>query len=134
MNLAQSGYHLLMILSVVDGHYSSTEGKIIVQYLMNNYQLNVNIDEENRILLAIDKVDLPEHFKKMANNFLIHSNNEQRLNFIVFAYRLVQADGNFSELENKMLALLATIWNVDIEPLLNDSIIPEALNIKDWGK
>jgi uncharacterized tellurite resistance protein B-like protein len=133
MNIAQAGYHMLMILSVVDGHYSATEGKVIVDYLMKNYQLDIDIDKENQVLLGVEKDKLPEHFKKSAEAFNESSNEEQRLDFIVFAYRLVQADGAFAAEENKILTSLANYWNVDIEPLLNENTIPEELSIKDWG-
>lgn len=134
MNIAQSGYHMLMILSVVDGHYSATEGKVIVDYLMKNYQLDIDIDKENQILLSVEKDKLPEHFKKAAENFHQNSTEEQRLDFIVFAYRLVQADGAFATEENKILTSLANYWNVDIDPLLNDNTIPEELSLKDLGR
>ena len=134
MNIAPSGYHMLMILSVVDGHYSATEGKVIVDYLMKNYQLDIDIDKENQILLSVEKDKLPEHFKNAAENFQLNSTEEQRLDFIVFAYRLVQADGSFATEENKILTSLANYWNVDIDPLLNDNTIPEELSLKDLGR
>ena len=53
MNLAQSGYHMLMILSVVDGKYQVAEGKVIVNYLTKNYESEIDIDKENQAILAV---------------------------------------------------------------------------------
>ena len=120
MNLAQSGYHMLMILSVVDGKYDVAEGKVIVDYLVKNYQLNIDIDKENQALLAIEENGLPQHFRQASQHFQINSTHEQRVDFIAFAYRLVEADGVVGREENKILSSLANSWNIDIEPLLSE--------------
>ena len=129
MNIAQSGYHMLMILSVVDGQYAIEEGKIIVDYLTKNYDLDIDIDKENQALLEVEKDHIPEHFKKEAADFLENSNEEQRLDFIAFAYRLVQADGNMAIEENKILNSLAHFWNIDIRPLMDEGKVVQDLNI-----
>ncbi|MDQ3073337.1 MAG: TerB family tellurite resistance protein [Bacteroidota bacterium] len=120
MNLAQSGYHMLMILSVVDGQYAVPEGKIIVDYLARNYQEDIDIDRENEALLDVTKEQIPEHFKEAAGHFLEISTEEQRIDFLAFAYRLVQADGHMASEENKILSSLAHFWNIDIKPLLEE--------------
>jgi uncharacterized tellurite resistance protein B-like protein len=120
MNLAQSGYQMLMILSVVDGQYSVAEGKIIVDYLTKNYDLDIDIDNENQVLLEVPKQDIPDHFKKAAADFLQHSTEAQRIDFIAFAYRLVQADGQLALEENTILHSLAHFWHIDIAPLMEE--------------
>lgn len=129
MNIAQSGYHMLMILSVVDGQYAVAEGKIIVDYLAKNYQLEIDIDKENQALLEVPKEQIPEHFKKAAGYFLENSNEEQRIDFIAFAYRLVQADGKMASEENKILTSLAHFWHIDIKPLMDEETVKTDLNI-----
>lgn len=109
---------MLMILSVVDGKYDIAEGKIIVDYLVKNYRQEIDIDKENKDLLAIPESGLAEHFKNAANSFAANSSNEQRVDFIAFAYRLVEADGTVASEENKILSSLAHSWNIDVEPLL----------------
>ena len=125
MNKAQSGYHMLMILSVVDGHYDITEGKIVVDYLTKNYDQDIDIDKENDELLSVPRSAIPEQFKKAAYNFLESSTEEERLDFIAFAYRLIQADGSVATEENKIFTSLASFWDIDVEPLMSD------LNMKD---
>jgi uncharacterized tellurite resistance protein B-like protein len=120
MNLAQSGYQMLMILSVVDGQYSVAEGKIIVDYLTKNYDLDIDIDNENQVLLEVPKQNIPDHFKKAAAEFLQNSTEEQRIDFIAFAYRLVQADGKMGLEENTILNSLAHFWHIDIAPLMEE--------------
>ena len=123
MNLAQSGYHMLMILSVVDGKYEVAEGKVIVNYLTKNYDSDVDIDKENKALLAVKSDKLPEHFKIAADNFLRHSTEEQRIDFMAFAFRLIKADGRTAREENKILRSLSHFWNMDIKPLLDEELI-----------
>jgi uncharacterized tellurite resistance protein B-like protein len=129
MNIAQAGYHMLMILSVVDGQYAVAEGKIIVDYLAKNYQMDIDIDKENQALLEVPKDEIPEHFKKSAGLFLDNSNEEQRIDFIAFAYRLVQADGRLAIEENKILTSLAHFWNIDIKPLMDEETVKNDLNL-----
>ena len=123
MNLAQSGYHMLMILSVVDGKYEVAEGKVIVNYLTKNYESEVDIDKENQVILAVPNDKLPEHFKKAADDFLHHSTEEQRIDFMAFAYRLIKADGRMDRDENKILQSLSHFWHIDIKPLLDEERI-----------
>jgi len=123
MNLAQAGYHMLMILSVVDGKYKVAEGKVIVNYLTKNYNSEIDIDKENQAILAVPNDLLPEHFKNVANDFLHHSTEEQRIDFMVFAFRLVQADGKIDREENKILKSLSHFWHIDIKPLLDEEKI-----------
>ena len=130
MNLAQSGYQMLMILSVVDGEYTVSEGKIIVDYLTKNYELDIDIDNENQALLEVPKEQIPDHFKKAAADFLGHSSEEQRLDFIAFAFRLVQADGEINPDENKILNSLAHFWHIDIAPLMDESTVKRDLNLE----
>lgn len=118
-NLAKSGYHMLMILSVVDGKYDVAEGKVIVTFLTKNYDADFDLDRENKALLDIPKELIPEHFKESAAEFLHHSTEEQRLDFIAFAYRLTQADGNVAAEENKILVSLSHFWGIDIQPLMD---------------
>jgi uncharacterized tellurite resistance protein B-like protein len=120
MNLAQSGYQMLMILSVVDGQYSVSEGKIIVDYLTKNYDLDIDIDHENQVLLEVPKKEIPDQFKKAASEFLENSTEEQRLDFIAFAYRLINADGTVGNEENRILNSLAHFWHIDIRPLMEE--------------
>ena len=123
MNLAQSGYHMLMVLSVVDGKYDVAEGKIIVNYLTKNYDAAFDLDQENKILLDVPKELIPEHFKDAAADFLHHSTEAQRIDFLAFAYRLTQADGKVAREENKILISLSHFWNIDIQPLMDEEKI-----------
>ena len=120
---------MLMILSVVDGQYAVSEGKIIVDYLAKNYQIDIDIDKENQKLLEVPKEQIPEHFKKSAGYFLDNSDEEQRLDFIAFAFRLVQADGRMATEENKILTSLAHFWDIDIKPLMDENKVKQDLNI-----
>jgi uncharacterized tellurite resistance protein B-like protein len=129
MNIAQAGYHMLMILSVVDGQYAVAEGKVIVEFLSKNYQLDIDIDKENQALLEVPKEQIPEHFKDAAAAFLDNSTEDQRIDFIAFAYRLVEADGRMAVEENKILTSLAHFWAIDINPLMDEEKVKNDLNL-----
>jgi tellurite resistance protein len=121
MKLAQAGYHMLMILSIIDGEYKIEEGKVIVEYLHKSYNTQLNLDDENKALLNIAKDQLATHFKNAAQTFKVLSTPDQRQDFLTFAHRLIQADGNFANEENKVLSSLANSWKIDIEPLLDSN-------------
>ena len=119
MNLAQAGYHMLMILSIIDGEYKIEEGKVIVEYLQKSYNAQLNLDDENKSLLGIAKEQLAQHFKNSAQSFKVLSTPDQRQDFLTFAHRLTNADGTIAAEENKILTSLANSWKIDIEPLLD---------------
>jgi hypothetical protein len=128
-NKAAAGYHMLMILSVVDGQYAVAEGKIIVNYLVKNYTSEVDTDKENAALLTVPKDQVPEHFKIAAGYFLDNSTEEERIDFIAFAYRLILADGRMAIEENKILTTVAYSWNIDISPLMDEEKIKKDLSL-----
>ena len=74
MNLVQAGYHLLVILSIVDGEYSNIEGEVILDYLTRNFDsTQFNLDTENRKIKALDKSQIADFFSKAASHFRQHS-------------------------------------------------------------
>jgi hypothetical protein len=44
LNKVMAGYHMLMILSQVDGDFDKSEGKIIVDYLKDAFPYRFNLD------------------------------------------------------------------------------------------
>jgi hypothetical protein len=45
-NKSIAGYHLLMILSSVDGEFAPEEGMLVQQYLADEFPFRMNLDNE----------------------------------------------------------------------------------------
>ncbi|MEX0967524.1 MAG: TerB family tellurite resistance protein [Bacteroidia bacterium] len=122
MNLAQSGYHLLMILSIVDGKYQQIEGEVILDFLTKNYDEKFNLDAENRKLTSLKKEKIADHFSKSAKEFHLHSTTPQRLDLLTFMIDLATADGSITKEERKIITSLAKSWSIDIEPIFSKKL------------
>ena len=62
-NKAIAGYHLLMILSAVDGKFSVQEDLIIERWLEKEFPLRVNLDRETEFLSKLKPDDYMIHFQ-----------------------------------------------------------------------
>lgn len=132
MNKAIAGYHMLMILSVVDGNYEVAEGKVIVDFLAKNYQLHIDIEKENQALLEVDKHRIPQHFGQSAREFESVTNEEERIDFLMFAYKLIMAEGKLAMEEEKIFISLAHLWKIDVKPIMNDSVMSQVDQILNY--
>ena len=112
MNKSIAGYHMLAILSEIDGNFDSSEGKIIIKYLKENFPLPVNLDSEIDLLSTLKKEDYSEHFTKAALDFYQDSTEEERNHFIDFAIKLVKADKTITTEENKFIDELCNAWDI----------------------
>ncbi len=57
LNKPFAGYHLLMILSAVDGEFFAKEDLVIKKWIEKEMPLHVNLDPEIEILSALKKED-----------------------------------------------------------------------------
>lgn len=110
-----AGYHMLVILSEVDGYFDLAEKKLISKYIKDNNTNLINLEVQNRILNSLPKDLYMEHFEKVANDFYWQSTPEERNGFIDFAFKLVKADKNISKEENKYIDALYNIWDLAVE-------------------
>ena len=115
MNKVMAGYHMLMILSQVDGDFDKSEGKVIVDYLKDSFPFRVNLDGEMEILSALATEDYFLHFNNAMNDFYEDSNKKERLDFLNFAVKLVKADNKITPEENKYLKELFFAWESEYE-------------------
>jgi hypothetical protein len=105
-----AGYHMLMILSEVDGEFDKSEGKVIVDYLKAMFPFRVNLDYEMEVLSALPVEDYFLHFNNAMNDFYEDSTPKERSEFLNFAVKLVKADKKITEEENKYLKELFFAW------------------------
>lgn len=115
LNKPLAGYHLLLLLSEVDGEFPESEGKIIVRYLEENFPFHVNLDEQVQFLSTLPKENYMEHFEKAMNDFHEDSTPDERDDFLNFAVKLVKADGIITRDENIYLNTLFAAWAPEFE-------------------
>lgn len=105
-----AGYHLLMILSAVDGKFSIKEDLVIEKWLEEEMPLRVNLDKETEALSALKQEDYMIHFQKCMADFYEDSTEEERNKFIKYAIELAKADKNISSEENVFINELFNEW------------------------
>ncbi len=110
MSRAVAGYHMLMILSVIDGKFNVKEDRVIREYMDENYGGLVDLDYEIEVIRALPVEDYPVHFNNAMNNFYLHSSKKERNHFLDMATRLVAADKHISPRENLFLNELYNAW------------------------
>lgn len=112
-NKSIAGYHLLMILSAVDGEFSPPEGMMIQQYLADEFPFKMNLDDELDSIALLKPEEWKEHFEFHAECFLDDSTQEERVSFLKFAKTLIKADEEVSETEHNFYKTLKEIWNIN---------------------
>jgi uncharacterized tellurite resistance protein B-like protein len=115
MNKVMAGYHLLMILSQVDGDFDASEGKVIINYLKETFPFRVNLDGEMDILSGLSQEDYFSHFTTAMNDFYEDSTSKERIHFLEFAVKMVKADKKITVEENKYLKELFFAWDSENE-------------------
>ena len=107
---ARSGYHLLMILTNVDGQLKVSEDMVVRDWLSSSFPLNVNLDEEMALISALKREDYLPHFQQHMDLFYQHSTPAERLEFLQYAMDLIKADGTITKEENEFFDILYDAW------------------------
>ncbi len=115
MNKVMAGYHMLMILSQVDGEFDAAEGKVVVKYLKEAFPFRVDLDSEMAVLSALAQDDYFMHFNNAMNDFYEDSIPQERTAFLNFAAKIVKADKKITSEENKYLKELFFAWESEFE-------------------
>ncbi|MCK6640397.1 MAG: TerB family tellurite resistance protein [Bacteroidia bacterium] len=115
LNKPVAGYHMLLMLSEIDGEFPTAEGQIIVAYLEENFPFRVNLDEEIQFLSTLPKQYYEEHFDSAMNDFYEDSTADERNHFLDFAVQLVKADDVITKEENIYLNKLFAAWAPEFE-------------------
>ncbi|ROI11206.1 TerB family tellurite resistance protein [Kaistella haifensis] len=112
-NKSIAGYHLLMILSSVDGEFAPAEGLKVQEYLAEEFPFKMNLDNELDVIATLQPEDWKDHFEFHARCFYDDSVVDERKSFVEFAKSLIKADDKVSEDEHRFYKLLKNIWNLD---------------------
>lgn len=110
MNKPIAGYHLLMILSVVDGKYFAKEDLIIEKWIEKEMPLHVNLDKEIETLSALNQEDYMIHFQKCMADFYEDSTERERIQFLDYAIKLAKAVKPITPEENIFIDELFNEW------------------------
>ncbi len=106
------GVQMLSMLSQVDGDFKPEEGRVIVNYIAKNFPLGGNLDGALDELSLINEEDYLEHFEKAAHDFMEESTDKERINFLKFAMKLINADEKVCREEGKLISHLFTWWGI----------------------
>lgn len=112
-NKSIAGYHLLMILSSVDGEFAPEEGIKIQEYLSEEFPFRMNLDNELEVISTLNPEDWKDHFEFHARCFYDDSTEKERKTFIKFAKSLIKADHQVLEDEHRFYKLLKNLWDKD---------------------
>ena len=110
-NKSIAGYHLLMILSSVDGDFAPEEGLKIQEYLAEEFPFRINLDNELDVIATLQPENWKDHFEFHARCFFDDSTEEERQKFLDFAKLLIKADDSVSDDEHRFYQVLKNIWN-----------------------
>ncbi len=106
------GFQMLSILSQVDGDFKPEEGRVIVDYIKKNFPLGSNLDAALDELTLLDEDDYLEHFEKAAYDFMEESTENERIDFLRFAMKLINADEKVAREEDKLISHLFIWWGI----------------------
>lgn len=109
-NKSIAGYHLLMILSAVDGEFAPEEGMMIQQYLADEFPFKMDLDDELEVIALLKPEEWKAHFEFHAQCFFDDSTAEERTSFRQFAKTLIKADEEVSESEHDFYQILKDLW------------------------
>lgn len=110
MNKAVAGYHLLKILSLIDGQFNEAEEKIISRWVAEQFPNQVDTEREARALFKLDAQQYLLHFQKCMGYFYEDSTEKERNELIQFAINLIKADKKITYSENIYLDTLFNNW------------------------
>ncbi|TXF77609.1 TerB family tellurite resistance protein [Chryseobacterium sp.] len=110
-NKSIAGYHLLMILSSVDGEFAPAEGLKVQEYLAEEFPFKINLDNELDVIATLQPEQWKDHFEFHARCFFDDSIEQERTDFIKFAKSLIKADNEVTESEHHFYELLKNLWN-----------------------
>lgn len=108
-----AGYQILSILAEIDGDFDPREGKVIVEYVAEKFPFGGNLERANEELSTTSPDDYPVLLQQCAEDFYTDSTEEERLELINFALKVLLADEVVDESENKLLDTLYQYWDIN---------------------
>lgn len=112
-NKSIAGYHLLMILSSVDGEFAPEEGLKFQEFLAEEFPFTIDLDDELDIIATLHPDQWKNHFEFHGKCFFDDSTEDERRSFLDFAKSLIKADEAVSDKEHDYYKLLKKMWKLE---------------------
>ncbi len=112
MNKTEAGFHLLMLLSLSDNVSRPEEHDVVIDYLNDHFNDNIDLIKEQAFLRALPAEERENHFVEVAQQFFAISNEDERHTITRFAMEVVMADENMQKNENRLINLLYDTWDL----------------------
>ncbi len=113
MNKTEAGFHILMILSKVDGKVEKAESNVLLDFLEKNFDQPIDLIKEQAFLMAYPMDDIMEHFIETAERLFKISTSAERNKILQFAMKVCMADHKMENKENKFINALYDAWGLD---------------------
>ena len=68
-NKSIAGYHMLVLLSEVDGYFDDAEKAVVEEYIQKNFPIPINLETENKVLF----ISIPMKMSAFVSS-ISHSN------------------------------------------------------------
>lgn len=111
-NRTESGFHLLVILSLSDGSSSKTESAVLIDFLETTFSGTLDLIKEQAFLKALPREEYDNHFSEVAAHFLSISTIEDRHKLLEFAMKVIMADKSVNAEENRFVNMLYDLWDM----------------------
>ncbi len=115
MSKVTSGYKLLMILSLVDGHQMPEEEVFVRDFLngiVDDELAGTFIETEKERLQLLDPQTLEAEFEVSMNHFFSSTSPAERTLFLDKAMKLIKSDDQITREENKFIDKLFEAWDI----------------------
>lgn len=109
-NKAAAGFHILVILSQVDQHFSDEESEIAARYISKHFKDEFRLEKETQLIRSLDPSGYFLHFKACMDIFYSKSSSHERAELVKFSVDMVKADQKITAEENVYLNELLNSW------------------------
>jgi uncharacterized tellurite resistance protein B-like protein len=113
MNKTEAGFHLLVLLSLADDRVNTSETDVIIDFLNDHFNDNIDLIKEQAFLKALPKDEHENHFVETAEHFFTVSSEDDRHSLTRFAMQVVMADEDMQSHENKLINKLYDCWDIE---------------------
>jgi len=108
-----AGFQILNILAEIDGDFDPKEGRVIIDYVGQNFPFGGNLEDALEELSITSHEDYPILLQKCAEDFYADSTEKERLELIDFAIKLIKADDKIDDDENLLVNKLYQYWDLN---------------------
>lgn len=113
LNKCETAFHLLVLLSRSDGSSDNKEKKIILDFIEKNFDEEMDLIKEQAFLMALPPSEHEMHFEEIIAHFYSISSEEERNKVVEFAMKVVMADKQMTDGENRLIEHLFLAWDLN---------------------